>query len=183
MNIGVISSRYAQSLLVYAKEQHAEHEIYENMFQLLSTMSQLKEFVVVLQNPMLTRQDKVRLVCEAVQNPSPVFERFVGLVVRQEREEFLNYIAHSYISLYRKDRDIVAVKVTTAVPLPENLKERISLLVKKQGHASVELENIVDSSIIGGFVMEANSVRLDASVSGALSKVEKGIVDNGRRLV
>lgn len=183
MNVGVISSRYAQALLLYAKELHAEHEIYANMFQLLSAMSQVKEFVVVLQNPMLTQQDKVRLVCESVINPSPVFERFVGLVVKQEREELLNYMAHSYILLYRKDKDIAAVKVTTAVPLPDSLKERISLLVREQGYASVELENIVDSSIIGGFVMETNSVRFDASLSSALNRVEKGIVDNGRRLV
>lgn len=183
MNIGIVSARYAHALLEYAKEEHVEEEIYESMFHLIVAISQVKEFMPVLQNPSLSAHEKENLICDAVNNSSRQFRQFARLVVRQGREEYLLYIAHSYISLYRKYKDIIAVKFTTAVPLSHALAQRVEQLIKSQGHKIVEMENIVDSSIIGGFILEANSERLDASLSSALNKIENEIVDNNRRLV
>ncbi len=183
MNAGIVSTRYAQALLEYAKECKCEDKIYVNMFQLIATISHVKEFVVVLQNPLLTRDEKVKLLCDAVDDSGECFNKFASLIIKQGREELLIYIAYSYISLYRKEKNILAVKLTTAIPLSSDLENKIINTIEKDGYNEVELDNVVDSSIIGGFMMEADSKRLDASISGALKKIEKQIVDNNRRLV
>ncbi len=183
MNAGIVSMRYAQALLAYAKEQHVEDEIYANMFQLTDAMSKVKEFVIILQNPSLTMHNKVSLLCDAVVNPTPQFRRFAELIIKQGREELLVYICHAYITIYRKEKNIVAVKLTTAIPLTSELSQKIISLVKMQGPSSVELENIVDASIIGGFILEADDVRYDAAIHSALKRIEKQIVDNNRRLI
>ena len=70
------------------------------------------------------------------------------------------------------------------MPLDSELSQRVAQLMKEpDSDVVLEIENVVDSSIIGGFLLEANSVRLDASVKSALDKIEKKIVDNSRRLV
>ena len=45
------------------------------------------------------------------------------------------------------------------------------------------MNNIVDSSIIDGFIYEANSIRVDASVRGELHKIRKRLVEQNRKLV
>ena len=50
-------------------------------------------------------------------------------------------------------------------------------------HDSVELNNVVDPSIIGGFILEADSKRLDASVGSQLREIRKQLVKQNRKLV
>lgn len=183
MNTGVVSARYAHALLEYAKEQHVEHGIYESMFRLIDVISQVKEFMQVLHNPLLSAGEKENLICDAVIGAPELFRQFARLVVGQGREELLIYIAHSFISLYRKDKDIVAVRLTTAVPLSNALEKRIERLIKARGYASVEMNCVVDESIIGGFVLEVDSERLDASLLSALNKIQKAMVGDSKRLV
>ena len=66
MNTGVISMRYAKALLAYASEQGAEDAIYRNMLQLIASLQQVKEFAEVLNAPSLTKEERVRLLCSAV---------------------------------------------------------------------------------------------------------------------
>ncbi len=183
MNAGVVSMRYASALWEYAAGRGVEDEIYANMSQLMELLSNVKDFVVKLQNPTFDNKKKVSILCSAVNNPSEVYRNFASLVVKQEREDLLIYIAHSYITLYRKKKNIVAVKLTTAIPLDEQLAQKIVSLVKQEGYSSVELQNIVDDSVIGGFILEVDSQRLDATLSSALKKIEKQLVDDSRRLV
>ena len=101
MNIGVISMRYAKAMLAFALENGEENAIYNMMLQLRHTFRNVKQLPVVLQNPSLSQNERVGLICEAV-NASPLFERFARLVVKEEREELLLFIAHAYIMLYRR---------------------------------------------------------------------------------
>ena len=116
-------------------------------------------------------------------NPGEEYRKFATLIVKQEREELLIYIAHAYISLYRKKKNIVAVKITTAIKLDQPIADKVVSLVKSEGYSGVELENIVDDSIIGGFMLEVDSKRLDATLSSFLKKIEKQLVDDTHRLV
>lgn len=183
MNAGVVSMRYASALWEYAAVRGVEDEIYANMFQLMELLSRLKDFVVKLQNPNFDSKKRVSILCSAVDNPGEEYRNFVSLVVKQEREELLIYIAHAFITLYRKNKNIVAVKLTTATQLDDHLTQKIVSLVKQEGYSSVELQNIIDDSIIGGFILEVDSQRLDATLSSALKKIERQLVDDSHRLV
>ena len=57
------------------------------------------------------------------------------------------------------------------------------MLIGQSSGANVELNNVVDPSVIDGFVYEANSVRVDASVRGELHNIRKKLVEQNRKLV
>ena len=173
--------RYAKALLAYAKEQGAEDAIYRNMLQLMATLQQVKELVAMLAVPSLSKEERVRLLCSAVEN-SPVYENFIRLVVGEEREPLLIFIAHSYVSLYRKEKNIVAVRLTTAQPVDEALCDKVSVAVLG-GEATVEMQNVVDDAIIGGFIYETDTHRLDASIRRQLRDIETEFVKQNRKLV
>lgn len=173
--------RYAKALFAYAKEQGVEDAIYRNMLQLMTTLQQVKELAAMLAAPTLSKDERVRLLCSAVDS-SAVYEDFMRLVVDEERESLLIFIAHCYVSLYRKAKNIVAVRITTAEPLGEEFCDRVGAAFAPEG-ATVELQNIVDGDIVGGFIYETETHRLDASIRRQLRDIETEFVKQNRKLV
>lgn len=173
--------RYAKALFAYAAEQGVEDAIYRNMLQLMATLQQVRELVAMLAAPSLSKEERVRLLCSAVDS-SPVYEDFMRLVVAEEREPLLIFICHCYVSLYRKAKKIVAVRFTTARPLGKEFCDRVATEFVHDG-ATVELLNIVDEDIVGGFVCETETHRLDASIRRRLRDIEKEFVKQNRKLV
>lgn len=173
--------RYAKALLAYAKEQGVEDAIYSNMLQLIVTLQRVKELGAMLVAPSLSKEERVKLLCSAVESSS-VYEDFIRLVVNEEREPLLIFIAHCYVSLYRDAKNIVPVTLTTAQQVDEELCERITSEIVVAG-AVVELQHIVDDGIIGGFICETETHRLDASIRGQLREIEKEFVKQNRKLL
>lgn len=182
MNTGVISMRYAKALLEYAMEQGDENAVYADMKQLIYTLQAIKELPVMLRDPMLSAKKREKLIC-SISETSASFKRFAYLVVKEEREDMLLFIAHSYISLYRKKKGIRAVSLTTAVPVCDSFKEKLAGIIKGNEEEDVEITATVDPSIIGGFVCDVDYSRLDASVSTQLRIARKQLVKQNRKLV
>ena len=95
----------------------------------------------------------------------------------------LIFIAYEYMALYREAKGISAVRFVTAKPLDEESKSRLERLIEESEGVKVEMEYVVDDSIIGGFRMEVASRRIDASVEGQLRRIRKSIVKQNRKLV
>lgn len=183
MNTGVISIRYAKALYAYAKMRNMHVAVYENMRQLKDALRKIKELHLMLKDPALSMPAKVEIICSAVQDVSPVFKQFAELVVKNEREDMLLYIAYAYIGIYRKDNRVVAMKITTATPMPDSLLNKIENIIEARDNMNVEIRNVIDDSVIGGFVCEANSVRLDASVRCQLGEIRKKMVKSNKKIV
>ena len=182
MSIGVISKRYAKALYAFSAEQGGADAIYRNMLQLIYTLEKVKELPFILRDPAITPQQRVELICNAAE-ASPLFKEFAHLVVKEEREELLLFIAYSFVSLYQKKNNIIPVKLTTALPASETLKAFVTKFVAGNSGATVHIENTVNDSIIGGFVIETESKRLDASISSQLRGMRKKLVEQNRKLV
>ena len=181
MNTGVVSMRYAKALLAYAKQQGVEDAIYHNTLQLMTTLQQVKDLGNMLAAPSLSKEERVRLLCSAVDS-SPVYENFVRLVIDEERESLLIFIAHCYVSLYRKEKNIVAVRLTTAELAPQALCDKI-LAAFAPTVATVELHNVADKGIVGGFVYETETHRLDASIRRQLRDIQTEFIKQNRKQV
>ena len=182
MNIGIVSIRYAKALYAYAKEHDAQAAVYDNMRQLKTVLRSVKELPTMLKSPSLTNSEKVNIICSAVE-PSPVLEHFITLVVKQEREDMLLYIAYAYIDIYRQENKIVAMKVTTAQPMSNTFLSKFENIIKARNDVTVVVRNVVDESIIGGFLCEANYVRYDASIRNQLSEIRRKIVKSNKKIV
>ncbi len=183
MNVGTISMRYAEALYRYAGEHNAQDAVYKDMQHLKALLRNVKELPVILKSPSMTAAEKVRFLCDAIEDVSPVFRRFAAFVIKASREEMLLYMAYSYIHIYREEKKVIAIKVTTATALSAALQRKIEQLVLTNGASAVEIKNVVDSSIIGGFICEANNTRLDASIGNQLAEIKKKIVKTNKKLV
>ena len=86
------------------------------------------------------------------------------------------------MSLYRKEKNIVAVRFTTAEPASQALRDKVAAAFVADG-ATVELQNVVDEGIVGGFIYETETHRLDASIRRQLRDIETEFVKQNRKLV
>jgi F-type H+-transporting ATPase subunit delta len=94
-------------------------------------------------------------------------------VVENSREDYFYRIALSYQELYRKEKNIVVTHLTTAIELDESLKKEIVNSVEEQEKSKVELREEVNPDIIGGYILDIDGKRLDASIIRQLSKLYK----------
>ncbi|WP_297644025.1 F0F1 ATP synthase subunit delta [uncultured Bacteroides sp.] len=188
MDIGIVSMRYAKALLEYAKSIGAEAEdaLYKEFRMLDRSFRRHPDLRMALENPILTAHEKFTLICTAAVGEAPAgreFTRFIGLVLKNRRESFLQYICLSFLDLYRKDKHIGVGKLITAVPVSQEVCGRIHDSASALLHASMELQTEVDSSIEGGFIFDINDFRLDASIAMQLKKVKRQFIDKNRRIV
>ena len=125
MDIGIVSMRYAKALMEYAKSMGAEDTLYKEFCMLDRSFRKHPDLRMALENPILTIREKLTLICTAAVGDAPAgreFARFMTLVLKNRRENFLQYICLSFLDLYRKDKHIGVGKLITAVPFPSARK-------------------------------------------------------------
>ena len=88
-----------------------------------------------------------------------------------------------FIDLYRKHKNIRYGKLTTASEVDKATEERLISLVTDKVGGTLELEKVVDSAILGGFMLEVEDVRWDASLSGQLTRIRNEYIERNRRIV
>ncbi len=174
MNNGKISIRYAKALLSSAKEAKVEEQVYSEMTTLENAFAQIQLLKQAMTNPTLTKEEKIKLLNSVFNNKaSKLTQGFINLVVENGREDYFHRIALSFQELYRKDKNIVVTHLTTAIELDEPLKKKIINSVEEQENSKVELRTEVNPDIIGGYILDIDGKRLDASIIRQLSKLYK----------
>ena len=172
MNTGVISVRYARALLKTACEQGLEDKLYAIMQTLVQSYLQVPELRMTIESPMLPKEKKRKLLEVACGDDCPkLVGNFLSLVLKGDREDLLYLMANDYITLYRKQRNIIRGKVITASPVSSQTQDKMKALVQSRSQGTVEFNTEVDPSLIGGFILEYDTYRMDASVKSKLNAI------------
>lgn len=138
---------------------------------------------MLLKHQALSFDKKLSLMESALDEPlEEGLVKFLELVRKNGRMEYLLRIMLSFINMYRKERNIRAGHLVTAVPVV-CLAEKIESLLSERTGSHVVLDHKTDPSIIGGFVFEMDGYRLDASAKGRLDRLRKELVEENSRLV
>ena len=174
MDIGVISVRYARALLKGSQEAGAEDQVYAEMQTLADSYISVPELRHTMDSPMLPAEKKTELLTAACGGKvSELTSRFIDLIVSSGRESEAQFIANSYITLYRQQKNIISGKLTTAVPVSEAMSQKMQKMVESRTNGTVEFKTEVDPEIIGGFILEYDTYRMDTSVKKQLSNILK----------
>ena len=172
MDLGVISVRYARALLKCATGLKLEDQVYKEMQTLSKSFLEVPELRFTIDNPMLSKDKKLKIVATACgDNICELTKKFVELVLNEDREKTLQCMAASYITLYRKQKNIIRGSLTTAAPVSQETEDKMRRMVESKTHGTVEFNTEVDPNIIGGFILEYDTYRMDASVKTKLSNI------------
>ena len=172
MDIGVISVRYARALLKSATDARIEDAVYAEMQQLAKSYIEVPQLRFTIDNPMLSKDKKEMLLPTAVgSKPSDLTKTFIQLVLKEDRENVMQFIANSYVTLYRQQKNVIRGRLITAAAVSTATEQKMRQMVEGKTNGTVEFESEVDPDIIGGFILEYDTYRMDASVKTKLNSI------------
>ena len=172
MDLGVISVRYARALLKGALAEKQEDELYKEMQILYKSYLEVPELRTTIDNPMLAKEKKQKVLEIACGDDiTNLTKRFIDFVLKKDREFALQFMAASYITLYRKFKNITRGKFITAADVSLETVEKMKRMVENRTRGAVEFNTEVDKELIGGFVLEYDDYRMNASVKSKLRRI------------
>ncbi|HEX2607381.1 MAG TPA: ATP synthase F1 subunit delta [Flavisolibacter sp.] len=175
-----VASRYAKSLLDLALEKGQLEQVHTDMQYLQQLTKGSREFLKLLRSPVVKADVKNKAV-DAVTSGKigELTKAFTHLLINKAREAVLPEVITSFIQQYKHHKNIQTVKLTTAVPVTDQLRNAIIEQVKKTSDLqTIELETAVDPSLIGGFVLQAGDKLVDASIAYDLKEISKQFENN-----
>ena len=181
MNNPRLAGRYAKSLLDLATEQNQVDTVYADMKWLNRVCKSNPDFVALLRSPIIKASTKEKIIDSVSKDKiSKLSSEFIRLLVRKARENNLPEIASTYIDQFNLIRNIHKVKITTAEPVSEEMKNAIMANVKASATAgqSFEIETDVKNELIGGFILETSGTLVDASILRDLKDIQKQFMNN-----
>ena len=172
MDIGVISVRYARALLKSATDAKIEQQVYAEMQQIAKSYIEVPQLRSTIDNPMLSKEKKQALLLTAAgRKPSDLMKVFIGLVLKEDRESVMQFIANSYVTLYRQQKNVIRGRLITAAAVSPETEQKMRQMVESKTNGTVEFESQVNPDIIGGFILEYDTYRMDASVKTKLNSI------------
>ena len=175
-----LAARYAKSILDLSIEKGQLEDVYKDMLLLQDTCRGSREFVNLLRSPII-KSDKKGKILDAILDGkiSPLTAAFIKLLLNKERESNLPEIAAAYIDQYKTYKGIQVVKLTTAVPVGDEVKKAILEKVQsvQNGH-QIELDTAVREELIGGFILEIGDRMVDGSIAHELNNIRKQFQNN-----
>jgi len=173
MNDSKISVRYSKALFETALEKNILDKVNQDMI-LISEIFKNPETREFLQNPVIAPSKKSDILHKAfggsVEN---ITLSLIDLAVRNGRESFIPAIARVFIHETLKYKGITESVLTTSVKVDSNVKKQITEMIAEVFNTKVELEEVIDPDIIGGFILRIDDNYIDASIKNKLRKISK----------
>lgn len=166
--------RYAKAVLNLAKDTNKEAKINDDMVLIASTISESNDLDVMLNSPIIKAEDKENVLKKLFEGKvSDITLGLFHLLEENKRLNILEAVAKQYTIVYDYLKHIDIAKVTTAVPITKEIEKQVLTKIVQLTGNKATLENVVNPSILGGFILRVGDVQYDASISNHLNELRK----------
>lgn len=171
--------RYARALFNLAIERNELEVVSKDMDLIDKTINDNRELGIILQSPII-KADKKEAVLKAifVKNISATSAAFLDLIVRKRREMHVAQIARQFVILHLENNGIEEAQLTTAYKIDDAFRKQIISIVEKYSHHTVQLEEKVDPSVIGGFILRFSNKQIDTSIERDITLLKREFEKN-----
>jgi len=159
---------YARALFDAAKQQGRVREVHEDLGDFMAAARDVPELRALLENPEIDHRAKQAVLGELLAGGDELVRNFLLVTVEKGRAAELDEISREFEALVAADERRLEVELTTAYELSDDEAREILTQIERQSGRQVEATRRVDPALIGGFVLQAGSMRVDASVRGRL---------------
>jgi F-type H+-transporting ATPase subunit delta len=174
--IAVIHRTYAQALFDAAKEQGRLEQAHADLSDFAAAVDDVPELRGVLRNPQLDPRAKRELLEQLVGGADELVQNFLRLTAEKGRIGEIDEIAREFDRLVAAEERRLNVELTTAYELSEDEATALLKQIEQASGRKIEATRKVDPALIGGFVLQAGSMRVDASVRGRLNRLREELV-------
>ncbi len=174
--MAVAQRMYARALYEAAREKDRVEVVRDQLGELTAAMETTPELEAFLANPQLDPGAKADVLEEVTTGGDPVVRNFVRLVASKGRAGQLRTIAEEFQALVDREQGRLSVELTTAYALDEDEATAIVSKIEAASGRTVDATRSVDPDLIGGMILQAGTLRVDASVRGRLVRLRRELV-------
>ena len=178
MNYSIISVRYAKALLLVGTDNKCLDAIKADMELIGATIKENEVFRQLLNNPIVKPPQKRGVMKELLEKR--VHQQtlnFVNLLIRNRREAMLADVARDFSDLYDKSKGIKRAQFVSAIELSSAAKQKLQKQLDSLFKANVQINTQTNPELIGGFVLRVGDQQYDATLSSALKRMKKAMIN------
>jgi F-type H+-transporting ATPase subunit delta len=174
--MGVAQRVYAEALLEAAKDEKRVDQVRKDFDEFAAALAGSEELQRFLRNPQIESQTKRQVLEDLLAKSDELFLNFLRLLTEKDRIAELDEVHEEWGRLLAREERVLELELTTAVELSEKEAARVVKQIEEASGRSVEATRTVDPDLIGGLVVQAGSLRLDASVRGRLEQLREELL-------
>lgn len=166
--------RYAKAVLELANSQNTAEAVHQDMALIANTIAESKDLSEMLESPVISLAVKKSAVLSVFNTLNTVSVNLIDVLAENKRLSILEHVANKYNQLYDELKGTKVATVTTAVALTSELEAKVLSKIKTlTGGNNVDLQNVIDETIIGGFILRVGDLQYDASIANKLNKLKQ----------
>jgi ATP synthase F1 delta subunit len=170
-----IAQVYARSLFEVAKEHDELDEIHDELGEFADAIDENHDLQLFFFSPYFSSDEKKEGVDKIVEDGNEHLVNFLQLVAERHRMPAIFRMRRAFDRLWREEKKLLEVHITSAVELDDELIKRIGSRIEDQTGRNIELDANVDPGVIGGLVLQVGNMVGDASVRGRLERLRKEV--------
>jgi len=174
--MAVAHRMYARALYEAAHDKGTVDVVQSELSELAEAMQATPELEAFLSNPQLDPGAKASVLDEVTSGADPIVRNFVRVVASKGRAGELRQIAEEFEAIVDREQGRLSVELTTAHHLDDSETAAIVRQIEQASGRTVEATRSVDPDLIGGLILQAGSLRVDASVRGRLNRLRRELV-------
>ena len=164
--------RYAKAIFEIAKEENSIDSVFIDMKTVETLCNSSHDFKNLLSNSQINYNEKKIAILSLIKDHNSLTIKLLDLLIQNKRVYIVNDIANSFIQLYNSHNDIKEAVVITASPIDKDLEEKILSKINISDLKSINLKNIVNPEILGGFIIRFDGKEYNASVKQNLNNLK-----------
>ena len=165
--------RYAKAILDIASDKGVAQAVNNDMTLIASTIKSNKELSTFIENPTTKVEVKESALQEIFADTNAVTKSLFRLLFENKRFEILDSVASEYNNLFDESNGVEIAKVTTAIAMDAALEAKILAKIATFSNKKITIENTIDPSIIGGFILRIGDKQYNASVANRLQTLKR----------
>lgn len=170
--------RYAKAVLDLAKDKNVTKEVNDDMVLITETMDSSGELRTFLGSPVIKDAIKKNALNDIFKDVNALTSEMFNLLLENNRIDILFQVASKYRDQYNAMNGVQVAKVTTAFPITPAIEAKIQQKVKELTGNEAEIKNIIDESIIGGFILRVGDIQYNGSVKAQLTGLAREFKNN-----
>lgn len=174
--MGAVHRTYAQALFAAAKDQGRLARVHEELGEFSAAVADVPELRAVLRNPQVDPRTKSSILEQLLAGADVLVRNFLRLTAEKGRVAEIEEIVHEFDRLVAREERRLDVELTTAFELGDEQAQEIVRQIEQASGRRVDATRSVDPALIGGLVLQAGTMRVDASVRGRLERLRRELV-------
>lgn len=168
-----ISKEYAEALFELGVENGLENEFLEDLNVIRDSIEENRDFLTFLSSPGIPMEKRTTALDVALgESVREYVLSMVKLLCEKGRISLLDECINEYNALLQIKNMKAEAVVTSAVELTEDEKSAIKAKLEKLYNKTIELNEKIDPSILGGIIIELDGNRIDGSLRNKLRDVK-----------